>query len=375
MGAILRRAGRATLALAAVLATALPAARAARAQPAAWTPPATASGDHVVRAFRFATGEVLPEVRLHWRTLGRPQRDARGVVRNAVLVLHGTGGSGAQFLGAGFAAELYGPGQPLDTARHYVILPDNVGHGQSSKPSDGLRARFPRYGYADMVELQRRLLVDGLGVTHLRLIFGTSMGCMHAWMWGTTHPGFADALAPFACLPTQIAGRNRMLRTLAMDAIRTDPGWNGGNYATQPRGLDLALGMLFVMGSAPLVQQAQAPTREAADSVIRAWMAARRATTDANDFLYQFDASRDYDPSPHLARVTVPVLHVNSADDEVNPPELGLLERLVGRMPNVRAIVLPTGPTLCGHGTHTAAVVWKRELARLLEDLPPVPTM
>lgn len=342
--------------------------------PAAWTVPATRSGDFTIRDFRFASGETLPELRLHWRTLGTPRRDAAGVVRNAVLVLHGTGGAGTQFLGANFAGELYGPGQPLDTARYYVILPDNVGHGQSSKPSDGLRARFPRYGYADMVEAQRRLLVEGLGVTRLRLVLGTSMGCMHAWVWGTTHPGFAEALAPFACLPTQIAGRNRMLRTLAMDAIRTDPAWQGGEYRAQPRGLDLALGVLFVMGSAPLVQQTQAPTQQAADSAMRAWMTARRATTDANDFLYQFDASRDYDPSALLARVTVPVLAINSADDLVNPPELGILERLTRGMPNVRALVLPTTAATRGHGSHTQATLWKAELARFLGALPPVAT-
>ena len=354
-----------------IAAVAVPAA-AVRAQP---QPPGVASGTHVIRDFRFASGEVLPELRLHWRTLGRPRRDAAGVVRNAVLVLHGTGGSGAQFLGANFAGELYGPGQPLDTARHYVILPDNVGHGASSKPSDGLRGRFPRYGYADMVEAQRRLLVEALGVTRLRLVLGTSMGCMHAWMWGTTHPGFAEALAPFACLPTQIAGRNRMLRALAMDAIRDDPAWNGGDYAAQPRGLDVALGVLWVMGSAPLVQQAQAPTRHAADAAMRAWMRQRRASTDANDFLWQFDASRDYDPSPLLARVTVPVLAINSADDEVNPPELGILERLTGGMPNVRAIVLPVSAATRGHGTHTQAVVWKGELARFLDGLPALPPL
>jgi homoserine O-acetyltransferase len=229
-------------------------------------PVAAAEGDVVLRDFRFASGETLPALRLHYRTLGRPRRDAAGEVRNAVLVLHGTGGAGTQFLGANFAGELFGPGQPLDTARYFVVLPDNVGHGGSSKPSDGPRARFPRYGYADMVEAQRRLLADGLGVRRLRLVLGTSMGCMHAWVWGTTHPGAADALAPFACAPAQIAGRNRMLRQMAVESIRRDPAWRGGEYREQPRGLLAALQILFVMGSAPLVQQAQAPTRDAADS-------------------------------------------------------------------------------------------------------------
>jgi homoserine O-acetyltransferase len=239
------RPGRAALAAALLAGAQLAgaAARPAAAQPGApalspapRSPLAAREGDHVVRDFRFAGGETLPELRLHYRTLGRPRRDAAGVVRNAVLVLHGTGGAGTQFLGANFAGELFGPGQPLDTARYYVVLPDNVGHGGSSKPSDGLRARFPHYGYADMVEAQRRLLVDGLGVTRLRLVIGTSMGCMHAWVWGTTHPGFADALAPFACAPAQIAGRNRMLRRMAMDDIRLDPAWRGGDYREQPPG-------------------------------------------------------------------------------------------------------------------------------------------
>jgi homoserine O-acetyltransferase len=343
--------------------------------PAPRFPIAAREGDHVVRDFRFASGETLPALRLHYRTLGQPRRDAGGVVRNAVLVLHGTGGAGTQFLGANFAGELFGPGQPLDTARYYVVLPDNVGHGRSSKPSDGLRARFPHYGYADMVEAQRRLLVDGLGVTRLRLVIGTSMGCMHAWVWGTTHPGFADALAPFACVPAQIAGRNRMLRRMAMDAIRRDPAWQGGDYREQPPGLTAALHVLFLMGSAPLVQHAQAPTRDAADSTIVAWLAARRATTDANDFLYQFDSSRDYDPSAELERVAVPVLAINSADDEVNPPELGIMERLMPRVARARYVLLPTGPTTRGHGTHTQAAVWKGELAAFLAGLPPLPAL
>jgi homoserine O-acetyltransferase len=381
-----RRAGRhlfgtgACVALAGLLAAAAPAARAQTAPAAPSTglspqpraPIAAREGDHVVRGFRFASGDTLAEVRLHYRTLGRPRRDGAGVVRNAVLLLHGTSGAGTQFLGPAFAGELFGPGQPLDTARHYVIMPDNVGHGGSSKPSDGLRARFPRYAYADMVELQRRLLVDGLGVARLRLVLGTSMGCMHAWVWGTAHPGFADALAPFACVPAQIAGRNRMLRRMLMDNIRLDPAWRGGEYREQPPGLVPALQILFVMTSAPLVQQAQAPTRDGADSAITAWLAGRRAATDANDLLYAFDASRDYDPSALLDRVTAPVLAINSADDEVNPPELGLVERLMPRVRRGRALLLPTGPATRGHGTHTQAAVWKEELAAFLAALPPL---
>lgn len=343
--------------------------------PAPRYPLATAEGDLVVRDFRFASGETLPALRLHYRTLGRPRRDGAGVVRNAVLVLHGTGGAGTQFLGANFAGELFGPGQPLDTARYYIVLPDGIGHGRSSKPSDGLRARFPHYGYADMVEGERRVLVDGLGVTHLRLVLGTSMGCMHAWMWGTTWPGFADALVPLACAPTQIAGRNRMVRQMAVASIREDPTWQGGEYRAQPRGLRAALQLLFVMGSAPLVQQAQAPTRDAADSAAGAWLAARLAAADANDFLAQFEASRDYDPSRLLGRVTAPVLAINSADDFVNPPELGLMERLMPRVARGRYVLIPTSAATRGHGTHTQAAVWKRELAAFLDALPPLPAL
>ncbi len=333
-------------------------------------PPRVTEGDWIARDFRFASGETLPELRLHYRTLGRPRKDARGVVRNAVLVLHGTGGSGAQFLGAQFAGELYGPGQPLDTTRYYVVLPDGIGHGASSKPSDGLRARFPHYGYADMLRAQHLLLTQGLGVNHLRLVLGTSMGCMHGWMWGEAYPDFVDGLAPFACAPTQIAGRNRMIRRMIMDDIRNDPAWNGGNYTAPPPGLRAALQLLYIMSSAPLVQHAQAPTRDRADSVITRYLDDRFRTTDANDMLYQVDASRDYDPSGALGTITARVLAINSADDFVNPPELGIVERLVGKMPNVRFINVPIGPETRGHGTHTRAVVWKGELERFLAALP-----
>ena len=327
-------------------------------------------GTAVFRDVRFASGERLDTLRLHYTTLGRPQRDAAGVVRNAVLILHGTGGSGGGFLNAGYAGELFGPGQLLDSSRHYIILPDNIGHGASSKPSDGLRAAFPRYTYDDMVAAQHRLLTEVLGVNHLRLIMGTSMGCMHAWVWGYAHPAFMDGLAPMACLPTAIAGRNRMFRTMAMDAIRTDPAWQGGRYAVQPPGLRTALMMLYLMGSAPLVQQAQAPTRDRADSVIRAYLDGRMRATDANDFLYQFDSSRDYEPSPHLARITAPALFVNSADDELNPPELGIAERLAARIPATRFVLLPITAETRGHGTHSLPRVWGGVLREFLAGLP-----
>src|SRR5437899_8140781 len=240
----------------------------------------TAPGDtatFVLRDFRFASGETLPELRLHYRTIGRPRRDAAGVVRNAVLVLHGTGGSGEQFLSPLFAGELYGGGQPLDTTTHYVILPDNIGHGRSSKPSDGLRARFPHYAYEDMVAAQYRLVTEGLHVNHLLLVMGTSMGCMHSWLWGERHAEFMDGLVPLACLPTQIAGRNRMWRKLIIDDITGDPDWKNGDYATQPRAPRAALQLLFVAGSAPLVQQRLGPTRDSADAYITRWVDTRLA--------------------------------------------------------------------------------------------------
>ena len=309
--------------------------------------------------FRFASGETLPRLRLHYRTIGRPRRDASGVVRNAVLILHGTGGSGGQFLSPLFAGELYGAGQPLDTTAYYLILPDNIGHGRSSRPSEGLHARFPHYAYQDMVAAQYRLVTDGLHLNHLRLVIGTSMGCMHSWLWAERYPPFMDGVVPLACLPAQIAGRNRMWRRMIIDDIKTDPDWKNGEYTTQPRGLRAALQLLFAAGSAPLVQQRLGPTRDSADAYITRWLDTRFAETDANDLMYQVDASRDYDPSTALDRITASVLAINSADDFINPPELGLMERLIPRVKRARYVLIPTSERTRGHGTHTAAAVWK----------------
>jgi len=327
-------------------------------------------GDYIAKDFKFSTGDVLPSLRLHYTTLGTPQRNAAGVVRNAVMILHGTGGTGRAFLSATYAGELFGPGKLLDTARYYIVLPDGIGHGGSSKPSDGLHARFPRYTYDDMVRAQQQLLTKGLGVNHLRLVMGTSMGCMHAWVWGYTFPDFADGLVPLACAPAPIVGRNRMMRKMIMDDIRNDPAYQGGEYTEQPKGVIAASQLLFMMTSAPLVQHRQAPTREAADSAIVAYLAARVRVTDANDMLYQFDASRDYDPSPHLARVTAPVLAINSADDLVNPPELGVMERLMPQVTRGRFILLPISAQTRGHGTHSLPAVWGGYLADFLRVLP-----
>jgi homoserine O-acetyltransferase len=327
--------------------------------------------DFILRNVRFTSGETLPELRLHYTTLGRPRRGADGVVRNAVLMLHGTTGSGTGLVGS--MSSLFAPGELLDTTTHYVILPDNIGHGRSSKPSDGLRMRFPKYTYDDMVDAQHRLLTEGLGVRHLRLIMGTSMGCMHAWVWGVRHPGFANGLVPLACAPMEIAGRNRMIRRLIIEAIMSDPAWNGGAYAEPPRrGMRAAMGYLFVMTSAPLVQHRQAPTREQADSAIVAYIDRMARALDANDVIYAFESSRQYDPSAALATITVPVLAINSADDFVNPPELEIVQRLVARAPEARFVLIPTSDSTRGHGTHSRPAVWRAQLAEFLRHLPPL---
>jgi homoserine O-acetyltransferase len=328
--------------------------------------PAPVEGDFVMRDFAFDSGERLPELRIHYRTIGTPARDARGVVRNAVLIMHGTTGNGTNFLSPTFGGRLFGPGQLLDARRYFIILPDGIGHGQSSRPSEGLHMRFPRYTYDDMVRAQYRLVTEGLHVNHLRLVMGTSMGGMHTWVWGYTHPDFMDALMPLASAPVQIAGRNRMMRRMIADAIHKDPSWNGGEYATQPHGLEDAIHVLMLMTSSPLTQQKAAPTRDAADSLLAASVARYGRTLDANDMLYAFDASRNYDPSPHLGAIRAPLFAVNSADDEVNPPELGILEREIRKVPRGRYILIPTSDATRGHGTHSLPDVWGRYLAELL---------
>jgi homoserine O-acetyltransferase/O-succinyltransferase len=328
--------------------------------------PAPTQGDFVINNFRFSSGQTIPDLRLHYRTLGKRERDAQGVVTNAVLILHSTGGSGAQYMGPGFAGELFRPGGLLDAERYFLILPDSIGHGQSSKPSDGLKARFPRYGYVDMVEAQYRLLTEGLGIHHLRLVMGASMGGMHTWLWGERHPEFMDALMPLASLPTQISGRNRVWRRVVIDAIRHDPDWRGGDYEQQPPSLRTAAEMLFLMGSNPVLRQSQMPTLQASDAALDAAVANALRTDDANNLLYQLEASRDYDPGPDLEKIRAPLLAVNSADDLINPPEIGILEREVKRIPRGKAVVLPFSDQTRGHGTHTMAAVWKHLLEELL---------
>lgn len=330
--------------------------------------PAPVEGDFVLKDFTFRSGETLPALRIHYRTLGAPRRDAAGRVTNAVLITHGTTGSGAQFIRPEFAGELFGPGQPLDAAEFFLVLPDGIGHGKSSKPSDGLRAKFPRYGYRDMIEAQYRLLTEGLGVNHARLIMGTSMGGMHTWLWGEIHPEFMDALMPLASLPGQISGRNRAWRRLAIDAIRHDPEWKGGDYEAQPQSLRVGAQILYLMSSNPVVRQAEAPTLAGADAALDAYVANYVKTGDANDYLYALEASADYDPAPALEKIVAPLLAINTADDLINPPELGILEREIGRVKRGRAIVLPLSAATRGHGSHTLAVLWKEELVKLLAE-------
>jgi homoserine O-acetyltransferase len=330
--------------------------------------PTPAEGSFDVANFRFTSGETLPKLVIHYRTLGEPRRDARGIVRNAVLIMHGTTGSGAQFIRAEFAGELFGPGQLLDATKYFIVLPDGIGHGGSSKPSDALHAKFPNYGYLDMVEAQRRLLVEALHVNHLRLVMGTSMGGMQTWLWGELHPDFMDALMPLASLPTQISGRNRAWRRLVIDAIRNDPAWQGGNYIVQPPSLTTAVEMLWLVSSNPVLRQEEAPTLIKTDAALDEYVATASKTADANDLLYALAASRDYDPGPTLETIRAPLVAVNSADDLVNPPELRILEREIHRVRNGRAVVIPFSPATRGHGSHTVAILWKDELARLLQE-------
>jgi homoserine O-acetyltransferase len=330
--------------------------------------PAPTENDYTIHNFKFASGETLPELRIHYRTIGKIDKDAQGKTRNAVLIMHGTTGSGAQFIRPEFAGELFGKDQPLDATKFFIVLPDGIGHGKSSKPSDGLHAKFPRYGYIDMVEAQHRLLTDGLGVNHARLVMGTSMGGMHTWLWGELHPDFMDALMPLASLPTQISGRNRAWRRVIIDAIRNDPAWNGGEYESQPPSLRTAAEMLWFMSSNPVLRQKEASTHEKNDEVLDKFVDGIVKTEDGNDVLYALEASHDYDPGPNLEKIRAPLLAINSADDLINPPELGILEREIKRVPHGRAMVIPLSEKTRGHGSHTIAALWKDQLPILLKE-------
>jgi homoserine O-acetyltransferase len=340
------------------------------ARPAAHKTWPTTEANYDIPNFRFGTGETLPVLHLNYITLGTPHRDAQGHTDNAVLLLHGTGGQASTLLNPIFADELFGPGEPLDITKFYLILPADIGHGKSSKPSDGLHMKFPAYDYDDMVRSQHQMLVEGLHVDHLRLILGTSMGCMQSFVWGETYPTFMDALAPFACNAVALAGRNREWRYMAIKAIESDPAWLDGEYKTEPTvGLSFALDLNLIAGGAPLQLQKNYPTREKVEAYVDQSIARSVAVTDANDYIYYVNASRNYDPSAHdLSKITVPVLWINSADDFINPPELGLAQQQVKLMPHARFILLPITDQTRGHGTHTVAAIWKPYLIQLMAE-------
>jgi homoserine O-acetyltransferase len=325
--------------------------------------PAPKQGAWIARDFRFHTGETLPEVKLHYVTVGEPG----GI---PIVVLHGSGGSAQRMLTRTFAGELFGPGQPFDATKHYIIIPDALGHGDSSKPSDGLKAKFPRYDYADMVDAQHRLLTEGLGIRHVRLIIGNSMGGMQAWLWGERYPDYMDALVPMAAQPTAMASRNWMLRRMMLEAIRQDPDYNDGNYTTQPRAMKLATVFFGIATSGGTLRyQKVAPTRELADKLVDARLA-EPMTADANDFLWAWGSSADYDAAPGLDRITATVLAINAADDERNPPETGVTERALGRVKNARLLLIPASEATSGHGTTGDARFYQRELKELLDTAP-----
>jgi homoserine O-acetyltransferase/O-succinyltransferase len=338
------------------------------ATPAAAQPAGAKEADAVFSNFTFRSGETLPELKIHYTTLGTPKRNAAGDIDNAILILHGTGGTGKQFFQPQFANELFGPGQLFDTSKYFIILPDNIGHGQSSSPSDGLRMAFPKYDYDDMVAAQHRLVTETLGIKKLKLILGTSMGCMHGFVWGTSYPGVAEKLAPFACLPIEIAGRNRMWRKMSVEAIRNDPDWKGGNYASPPAaGLRTATYISMIAGGNPIAQQAQFPDRASAEAFLDQNYKTRLAGgNDANDMIYQYESSRTYNPWPKLDQIKVPVLWINSADDFINPSDYGFAAKAVKRMPKARYILIPATTETKGHGTHTWAKFWKADLAKFL---------
>jgi homoserine O-acetyltransferase len=326
-------------------------------------------GDYVIRNFQFRSGETLPELKIHYLTLGAPARDAKGNITNAVLIMHGTGGTGRQFLNPAFASVLYGPGAALDTTRMYLILRDGIGHGKSSKPSDGLRMKFPKYDYDDMVLADYRLLTEHLGVKHLRLVMGTSMGGMHSWVWGETYPDFMDALMPLACQPVAIVGRNRLWRSMVVDAIKNDPEWKNGDYTSQPKaGLRTAIDFLVIAGSAPMYMQQSLADRDTVDKYLARQIETRMAGLDANDLIYQIEASRNYDPSAKLGVIKAPVMFVNSADDFINPPELGIAEREIKKVAHAKFVLIPSSVETRGHGTHTWAKFWVTYLDELLKQ-------
>ncbi len=324
-------------------------------------------GDFTISDFKFNSGQALSTLRLHYRTLGHPKRNSDGVVSNAILIMHGTTGSGQQFLSDNFAGQLFGEGRLFDIDDYYIILPDGIGHGQSSKPSDSLRANFPKYGYLDMIRAQYQLITEGLGIDHLYIVMGTSMGGMQTWLWGEQYPDFMDYLIPLASLPIEIAGRNRMMRKMMIDSIKDDPDWKNGEYDNQPRGLINALHLMIMMTSTPLQWQKEAPTRQEADALLKEKLATYASRMDANDMIYQFASSEDYNPLPNLHKIKAPLLAINSADDQVNPPELGVMEKAIQHVAQGDYILLPIDDTTRGHGTHSLPHIWQHHLIEFLQ--------
>jgi len=330
--------------------------------------PTPVEGEWIIKNFHFTTGESLPELRLHYTTIGKPERDSSGTVRNAVLIMHGTGGNGRGFLTPGFAGQLFGPGQLLDATTHYIILPDAIGHGQSSKPSDGLRMHFPKYTYEDMIKADYALITEGLKVNHLRLVMGTSMGAMHTWMWGEMYPAFMDALMPLASNPVEIAGRNWELRQMIINSIEDDPDWKNGDYTSPPiHGLTCAEYILSIMTSSPLQMQKRYPTRAQVIEMMKSFPT-RAARVDANDMIYQYESARFYNPEPDLGKIQAPLMAINSADDQVNPPELGIAERDIKKVKHGQFILIPISDQTRGHGTHSMPSIWGKYLQQLLTE-------
>ncbi len=329
--------------------------------------PTPVEGDYVIDEFKFDTGETLKNLNLHYTTLGKPSKGKDGKVNNAVLIKHGTTGTGKQFLSSRYAGNLFGPGQTLDATKYFIILTDDIGHGQSSKPSDGLRMDFPKYTYDDMVRANHQLLTEHLKVDHLRLVTGTSMGGMQSWVWGYTYPDFMDAIMPLASIPVEIAGRNRMQRALIVKLIQMDPEWKNGDYTEQPKlGLSGAIGQLMFMVSSPLQWQKQAPTRVESEEMLDNMINRYLSVMDANDMIYAFESSRNYNPAPHLSKIKAPLIAVNSADDQVNPPELKLIEEEIKKIEKGTFILLPITDETSGHGTHTNPTIWGEYLKYLL---------
>jgi homoserine O-acetyltransferase/O-succinyltransferase len=331
--------------------------------------PAPERHDFVVSNFRLTSGETLPEVRIHYRTIGTPVRDAQGRITNGVLVLHGSSGDAGQVLASSFSEPLFGAGGPIDAARHYLIFPDNLGNGRSTKPSDGLRTKFPKYGYGDMLALQHRLVTSHLGIERLRLVIGISMGGMQAWMWGIHHPGAMDAIIPIAAMPVAITGRNLLWRRILSHAIRSDPEWNGGNYTAQPRGFLSIMPMFDMLVQSPARLASSLGSYAAADAYVREVVEETLEEDDANNILYRFEASFDYDPEPRLGEIRAPVLTILFEDDELNPTNLGIMERVMPKVKGGQMVVVPAGPETEGHRTQVKASVWREHVRRFLNAL------